>query len=97
MDSQTKTNGSALPTGSVAVIGGRHAPAKTAARRQPPIGRAEIERLARVIAVEIGQALKRLDKLEAATGLSKTASLQPGVEAVAPLIKDFIEARLSAG
>ena len=89
MDS--KTNGSALPTGSVAIS---HAPAKTAARGQPPIGRAEIERLAHLIAVELGQALKRLDKIERACGLDPTAP-QIGTAAIAPVIKNFVEARLA--
>lgn len=36
---------------------------------------------------------ERLAKLEAATGLSKTAK-QPGVEAISPVIKNYIDARL---
>ena len=68
-------------------------PAQMATARQRPIGRAEIEKLAHLIAVELGQALRRLDKLEAACGLSKSTP-QPGVEAIAPVIRNYIESRL---
>ena len=93
MDSPT--NGSTLPTGSVAIE--VHAPAKTAARRRPLISKAEVRELAQLIAVEVGQALKRVDKLEPATGLSKTAQ-QAG--AVAPVIdaisnSDWLRSRRS--